>query len=256
MNFINEEGDNAEIPEMLITKGCEAFKGDDDRLRKCMSVALKNNLQKYMRFGKIESSLNAGRNKFFINIVIEKDGDIFTTNRDIHPKIKKEIERSIKKMKFLNLEVLGDYNSIKFTLPLNIVTKKKGIKAYYDNSQVVIANTEEDLDRLPATGFCKFYKKSDERKSCVKERVIVFLYNSVDRTKLKDVFEEGLNTVEFKFILDQNTQIKNFEMKNKRQIVITSYFKSIVEKINFISPAYVGLKPQEVGFDIKLVYHK
>lgn len=256
MNFLNEEGDQAKFKEMLITKGCEAFKGDDDRLRKCMSIALKNNLQDYMRFKKIEKYLNAGRNKFYINIIIEKDGDIFTTNRDIHPKIKKEIDRSIKKMKFLNLEVLGVYNSIKFALPLNIVIKKKGIKAYFDNSQIKITSNEEGLDRLPATGFCKFYKENDKRKSCVEERVLVFLYNSIDRTKLKDVFEEGLNTIEFKFTLNKNTHIKNFEIKDKRQKVISSYIKSIVEKINFITPAYIGLKPQEVEIDIKLVYYK
>ena len=256
MNFLNEDGDKAKINEMLITKGCEAFKGDNNKLKKCMSIALRDNLQEHMRFGKIDKYLYAGRSKFFINIRIEKDGDIYTTNKDIHPKIQKEIDRSIKKVKFLNLEVLGDSKSIKFTLPVNIIQKKSGIKAYYDNSQVGIAHGEENLDRYPATGFCKFFEKNEERKSCVEDRVIAFLYNSIDRTKLKDVFEEGTNAVEFRFILDQNTNIKNFEVKDRRHQVMTSYLKPIVEKINFVTPAYIDLKPQDVEFDVKLVYYK
>lgn len=256
MNFLNEDGDNAKMKEMLIAKGCKTFKGDNKKLTKCMSLALRDNLQKNMRFERIKNYLNAGRNKFFINLVIEKDGDMFSTNRDIHPKIKKEIDRSVKKMKFLNLEVFGENNSIKFVLPLNIVQKKNGIKAYYNDSQVQIVNTKDSLDRLPATAFCKYLEENDKRRSCVEDRVIVFLYNSVDRSKLKDFFQEGENNLEFTFILDQNTDIKNFKMKNKRQQVIASYMKSVVEKINFITPAYAGLKPQQVEFDVKLVYFK
>ena len=255
MNFLNEDGDQAKFKEMLIAKGCEAFEGDDEKLRKCMSIALKNNLQKYMRFSKIKKYLNNGRTKYFINIIIKKDGNIFTINQDIHPKIKKEIDRAIAKMEFLNLEVLGDYDSIKFTLPLNIVQEKQGIKAIYDNSYVKINDSNESLDRFPATAFCKYLKEEDDKMACIEDRVIAFLFNSIDREKLKDVFSEGTNAIEFEFTLDQNTSIKNLKMKTKRHQVITSYLKSKVEQINFISPGYSGLKPQEVKFDVKLIYY-
>ncbi|NBC58101.1 MAG: hypothetical protein GVY05_07455 [Bacteroidetes bacterium] len=255
MNFLNEDGNQAKFKEMLITKGCEAFEGDDERLRKCMSIALKNNLQKYMRFGKIKKYLNNGRNKYFINIIIKKDGDIFTTNQDIHPKIKKEIDRAVAKMEFLNLEVLGDYDRIKFTLPLNIVQKKQGIKAIYDSSYVQINDSIENLDRLPATGFCKYLKEEDDKMTCVEDRVIAFLFNSIEREKLKDIFTEGTNAIEFEFTLDQNTSIQNLQMKFERHQVISSYLKSKIEQINFISPGFSGLRPQDVKFDVKLVFY-